>query len=140
MREPPSPDAEPDWRRPETYAYTETLTRRGWAWEFLRRNPAFRADLAGDAAPVSNREVSERNDLKRWGICFRCLRGTCRRRREGLLGSGTMSVCLALDAQSPRVRDAADSTWCDVDGDDGLRETPPARFCGRALSPTLGLS
>ena len=32
----------PDWRDADTYAYTQSLPRRAWAWEFLRRNPAYR--------------------------------------------------------------------------------------------------
>jgi hypothetical protein len=35
-----------DWRRPEAYAYTTTLSRDQWAWEFLRRNPEYRSDYA----------------------------------------------------------------------------------------------
>lgn len=62
-------NSEPDWRQPETYAYTEKLTRTDWAWEFLRRNPAFQSDPA-HRAPSTDKEVSERSDLKRWGICF----------------------------------------------------------------------
>ncbi|WP_353682934.1 DUF6499 domain-containing protein [Mesorhizobium sp.] len=36
----------PDWRDKNSYDYTAHLTRRGWAWEFLRRDPAFRHHLA----------------------------------------------------------------------------------------------
>jgi len=36
------PDPRPNWRDPTTYAYTKNLTREAWAWEFLRRNPAYR--------------------------------------------------------------------------------------------------
>jgi hypothetical protein len=32
-----------DWRDPAAYDYTRALTRDGWAWEFLRRNPLYRA-------------------------------------------------------------------------------------------------
>ncbi len=32
-----------DWRSRTSYAYTEHLTRDAWAWEFLRRNPKYRA-------------------------------------------------------------------------------------------------
>ena len=31
-----------DWRDAATYAWTEGLTPSQWAWEFLRRNPAYR--------------------------------------------------------------------------------------------------
>lgn len=32
----------PTW--PEDYAYTKSLGREGWAWEFVRRNPEYRKD------------------------------------------------------------------------------------------------
>lgn len=35
----------PNWREDGAYAYCANLTNRGWAWEFLRRNPALRKDL-----------------------------------------------------------------------------------------------
>jgi hypothetical protein len=35
----------PNWRNEEDYAFTENLTAAGWAWEFLRRNPEYRADF-----------------------------------------------------------------------------------------------
>ena len=58
-------EQQPDWRNKESYAYTVNLTRLGWAWEFLRRNPRFQADVrqelpAGDGG--------RRNDLRRWGV------------------------------------------------------------------------
>lgn len=33
-----------DWRNPEDYAHTRTLSLHDWAWEFLRRNPEYRSD------------------------------------------------------------------------------------------------
>lgn len=36
------PTRQPDWRNRSHYDYTVSLSRRGWAWEFLRRNPEFR--------------------------------------------------------------------------------------------------
>lgn len=35
-----------DWRSAAAYDYTERLPRPGWAWEFLRRNPKYRAAYA----------------------------------------------------------------------------------------------
>lgn len=32
----------PNWRDPSSYDYTQNLTREGWSWEFLRRNPKYR--------------------------------------------------------------------------------------------------
>lgn len=45
----------PDWRDPANYAYTAHLTARGWAWEFLRRNPAFRALAQRSPKPTLER-------------------------------------------------------------------------------------
>ena len=36
------PTCQPDWRNRSHYDDTASLSRQGWAWEFLRRNPAFR--------------------------------------------------------------------------------------------------
>lgn len=36
----------PDRQDDGDYGYVERLTSRGWAWEFLRRNPDFQKDLA----------------------------------------------------------------------------------------------
>ncbi|MDX8535795.1 DUF6499 domain-containing protein [Mesorhizobium sp. VK25A] len=36
----------PTWRDERSCDYTLHLTRRSWAWEFLRRNSAFQHDLA----------------------------------------------------------------------------------------------
>ena len=33
-----------NWREPDEYIYTRELSREHWAWEFLRRNPAYRQD------------------------------------------------------------------------------------------------
>lgn len=43
MPKPPEA-AQLDWRDPQGYEYTKTLTRETWPWEFLRRNPKYRAE------------------------------------------------------------------------------------------------
>jgi hypothetical protein len=40
------------WEDPEAYQYVENLSPQRWAWEFLRRNPDYRADWK--ANPNSN--------------------------------------------------------------------------------------
>ncbi|WP_425484164.1 transcriptional regulator domain-containing protein [Allomesorhizobium camelthorni] len=54
------------------------MTLRGWAWEFLRRNPAFQRDLlaalqeANNLSPGALIEViASDGDLSRWGVLFR---------------------------------------------------------------------
>jgi hypothetical protein len=34
----------PDWRQPQNYSYTESLSVEQWAWEFLRRNKGYQQD------------------------------------------------------------------------------------------------
>lgn len=69
---------EPDWRDERSYDYTSGLTPREWAWEFLRRNPAFQRDLVAarqQANTLSYRPildvVASAGDLSRWGVLFR---------------------------------------------------------------------
>jgi hypothetical protein len=50
--------AAPDWRHAESYQYTTELPRLAWAWEFLRRNPKYRAEWEAETAgkdPVRTR-------------------------------------------------------------------------------------
>jgi hypothetical protein len=37
----------PDWRNPQDYDFTRTLSAGQWAWEFLRRNPRYREAWLG---------------------------------------------------------------------------------------------
>lgn len=65
----------PDWRNAGAYSYTEKLTRAGWAWEFLRRNPAFREDFSrlidSTRARKSKRlGMHEMRALNPWGIAW----------------------------------------------------------------------
>lgn len=69
---------EADWRDERSYDYTTGLTPREWAWEFLRRNPAFRRDVttaSQQANTWSHRPfldvVASGGDLSRWGVLFR---------------------------------------------------------------------
>src|SRR5580658_4569286 len=67
----------PDWRDPNSYAYTQHLTGEGWAWEFLRRNPTYRAAWHqhakndGAAGPADIKLISRRApdpDAQLWGL------------------------------------------------------------------------
>jgi len=71
----------PNWRDPLSYEYTLSLSNRGWAWEFLRRNPKFRK-LVRHLKPGSVR-IGKPGDtvrivtalgvlqpLKDWGVLF----------------------------------------------------------------------
>ena len=70
-----------DWTKDETYDYTARLVDRGWAWEWLRRNPDFRAawngarlqhGIAGyDGATTLIVSESNTPRLSQWG-CLYC--------------------------------------------------------------------
>lgn len=70
-----------DWRQAEDYAYTERLTRRDWAWEFLRRNDTYRQAwpearksvlteaLAPDLTLLTALDMLP--GMRHWGLVFR---------------------------------------------------------------------
>lgn len=68
----------PNWRDESSYAYTKSLTRREWAWEFLRRNVEFQRDLSVALEQIEYLEkrakrdiVKSPVDLSKWGVMFR---------------------------------------------------------------------
>lgn len=69
-----------DWRDPASYDYTQPLSREGWAWEFLRRNPAYRTAYRD----ATSDDVEGIGDDRRtggaeiWGLCS--FRRSCARR------------------------------------------------------------
>ena len=56
----------PDWRDAESYAYTRDLTPEGWAWEFLRRNPEYRAECAAHVSKCGEQAADP--DAELWGL------------------------------------------------------------------------
>lgn len=72
-----------DWRSAAAYADTASLPVSGWAWEFLRRNPEYRAGTRA-AAPRSAEHAAIG---RRWGLSFRRRPGPDCPRRDGLLGA-----------------------------------------------------
>lgn len=68
----------PDWRDARAYDYTAQLSRREWAWEFLRRNSDFQRDLTVALENVEYRErctsfiIGKSSvDLTKWELMFR---------------------------------------------------------------------
>jgi hypothetical protein len=65
----------------DPYGYTAGFSHRDWAWEFLRRNPAFGAALSGFSRHVRSRVLSRNVTvhevtgrvprLADWGVIFR---------------------------------------------------------------------
>lgn len=74
-----------DWRRDATYGYTDALPRRGWAWEFLRRDPDYRRTWPslGNMVRIENvrpnltvlTPPAEARDMAHWSLIFRRLAG-----------------------------------------------------------------
>ena len=62
-----APIAFPDWREADDYAWLEALPREAFAWEWLRRQPAYRsAAMAASRAPP---RACVRADLaRRWNL------------------------------------------------------------------------
>ncbi|WP_353806515.1 DUF6499 domain-containing protein [Mesorhizobium sp.] len=94
-----APDADQDWQDHCSYDCTAQLTSNGWAWEFLRRNPAFRRDLVAalqQASALSRGAlidvIASAGDLSRWGVLFRpVVRTQCDR----VLVSAPVRPCFA---------------------------------------------
>src|SRR5262249_21282207 len=63
-----------DWRSLARQDYLKDLDRPGFAWEFLRRNPAYQEDyntIAREAASDAADEGTRREPLvSRWGLTF----------------------------------------------------------------------
>jgi len=69
------------WLHAANYDYTRHLTRRGWAWEFLRRNKHYAVDwgvaqsevkmLPGRGGPMTLRLGADASRMQRWGLIFR---------------------------------------------------------------------
>jgi transcriptional regulator len=65
-----------DWSRIQAYDYTQALSARSWAWEFLRRNPDFKAEWLQTASFMGTLEststdLSMDSALSAWGVFFR---------------------------------------------------------------------
>lgn len=68
-----------DWQRRETRNPLEVLSRKAWAWEFLRRNPAFHGAWRAttDQAAIEIRgaltvvKVPSGGHIRQWGVLFR---------------------------------------------------------------------
>ena len=102
--EKPEPGISPsaDWREPDHYNPLLNCDRHCWAGEWLRRNPAFLADLreARCSPPDESGHILCDQDcrLAQWGV--RC----CRIDGENgvLLAAGMQSAGLAIRSQTAR--------------------------------------
>ncbi|MEW5424053.1 DUF6499 domain-containing protein [Amorphus sp. 3PC139-8] len=81
MVEQPNTGQVAGWRHRAAYGYTASLPRRGWAWEFLRRDGAYRRAWADASAAVAVETRSpnltvmtaraELREMAHWGLFFR---------------------------------------------------------------------
>nr|WP_321982669.1 DUF6499 domain-containing protein [uncultured Cohaesibacter sp.] len=58
-----------DWRSPGAYQYTTRLDAAGFAWEYLRRNNAYRRDWQLHNEP-SMSQNSQQVFPQHWGLLF----------------------------------------------------------------------
>jgi hypothetical protein len=69
-----SPGAQPDWRDGDSYRHLLELDNEGWAWEWLRRNPAYQE--YAQKRPVEKNlhtpiPIQIGRDGADWGLLFR---------------------------------------------------------------------
>ena len=57
-----------DWQSPESYLALRRLEAADWAWEFLRRNPAYRDACRG--GPGAGAAPAPGEDPDHWGLRF----------------------------------------------------------------------
>lgn len=93
----------PDWQSTSRYDYTDALSRRGWAWEFLRRNDAYQQTWA-EASPMVAVEARSRHltiltaakdppGMRRWGLIFQRHAALRRQQGRGSLASAGLPAC-----------------------------------------------
>ena len=63
-----TPERASDWRNTDTYRWMSSLPRTGWAWEFLRRNPAYRSDYSRHLAGPGTVSEPEHLGALPWGL------------------------------------------------------------------------
>ncbi|MBN9787683.1 MULTISPECIES: DUF6499 domain-containing protein [Bacteria] len=70
-----------DWRAPAAYAHADHISAAGFAWEYLRRDEAYRRDFRRMKAIRSENPNARIAFSERWGLRFRDRsRSTCRPR------------------------------------------------------------
>ena len=88
-----------DWRSPAAYEHLRGLDAPGFAWEFLRRNPAFNKEREAlrEADALGRLDQARADDFtRRWGVRFRERRS----RRRSKVGD--------LDGEEPTQRGRLD--------------------------------
>jgi hypothetical protein len=60
----------PDWRSEAAYADLEAANLRDFAWEYLRRNPAYARDWRAAAAAAAASGETDDVAMQRWSLRF----------------------------------------------------------------------
>jgi hypothetical protein len=150
--EPPPIRPMPDWRRPETYAFTAHLTREQWAWEFLRRNPDYRRAWAAFAAtwrdleaaygsPPNRNFPAWRQDPRAWVHAANCPEGECRVDQDKVLIECALGARFGFHKFPPDPADddpvgAGRLTWREL-GPEPVRELGTQDLADLGADPAL---
>jgi hypothetical protein len=80
-----------DWRSPAEYDDLKHLDRPGFAWEFLRRNPAYQEDyetiVRGAASDAGSEGMTSEALARHWGLSFPGQSKTCRQPGDRILAA-----------------------------------------------------
>ena len=80
-----------DWRSSTGHGYLKRLDRPGFAWEFLRRNPAYQEDyetmVRGAASDAGSGGMTRDALAWRWGLSFPGRSKACRRSGRRVLAA-----------------------------------------------------
>lgn len=132
----------PEWKNPADYRFTEGLTAEEWAWQFLRRNPAYQADWQWFVRTWSSLEAEygqpPGRDYHRWQQDPRAYRQATTNdtgETETLLiecwmGQKWGFYKFPLDPAIERPDPGTDLLWRDVPFTPQLVETPDSDWLG----------
>ncbi len=76
-----------DWRSKAAEEKLKLLERPGFAWEFLRRNSAYRAAYNRISRRDANQSQAGADIARRWGLLYRPKPATWRHRNTNLLAA-----------------------------------------------------
>jgi transcriptional regulator len=120
-----------DWTRAQAYAYTQALSAREWAWEFLRRNPQFRVAwqrsslMATPQNEASTASLAIPAALSTWGVLFRRLSRRCCAQCPRPLGPRGVLYCLPRNGRGgPQWRHLSSGPRIPVCGPAHARRNP----------------
>ena len=95
-----------DWRSLTQHDYLKDLDRSGFAWEFLRRNPAYQEDyntiVREAASDAADEEIRREPLVWRWGLTFRDRPAASCRPGDRLLAAGGAAYRRLARAHSRR--------------------------------------